>query len=109
MPDWSSESVSCQSRGGPPPSVVLVSAINEDLDRISVRYGAQVFRESFLKSAEAGRMGVPTVPLSDLYSHAIAYIERRDGKVHLRTSVEGALIEPNSVVLQSGRAADPAH
>ena len=86
--------------------VVLVSAINEDLDRISVRYGAQVFRESFLKSAEAGRMGVPTVPLSDLYSHAIAYIERRDGKVHLRTSVEGALIEPNSVVLQSGRAAE---
>src|SRR5579859_4289440 len=48
--------------------VVLVSAINEDLDRISVRYGAQVFRESFLKSAEAGKMGVPTVPLSDLYS-----------------------------------------
>ncbi|HWC19448.1 MAG TPA: FAD-dependent oxidoreductase, partial [Terriglobales bacterium] len=38
--------------------VVLVSAINEDLDRIAVRYGAQVFRESFLKSPEAGRMGV---------------------------------------------------
>ncbi len=46
---------------------VLVSALNEDLDRISVRYAAQVFRESFLKSAEAGRMGVPSVPLSQLY------------------------------------------
>src|SRR5262249_44502681 len=64
--------------------VVLVSAINEDLDRISVHYGAQVFRESFLKSAEAGKMGVPTVPLSDLYSKAISYIEQRNGKVYLR-------------------------
>src|SRR6266704_2091717 len=30
---------------------VLVSALNEDLDRMSVRYAAQVFRESFIKSA----------------------------------------------------------
>ena len=29
--------------------VVLVSALNEDLDRVSSRYAAQVFRESFLK------------------------------------------------------------
>src|ERR1051325_8848631 len=36
---------------------VLVSALNEDLDRLSVRYAAQVFRESFMKSAAAGRMG----------------------------------------------------
>jgi len=85
---------------------ILVSAINEDLDRISVRYGAQVFRESFLKSAEAGRMGVPTVPLSDLYSEAIAYMERRDGKVHLRTSVEGLISEQDSVVLQPTGAAE---
>ena len=43
--------------------VVLVSALNEDLERTSVRYAAQVFRESFLKSAEAGRMvnGFPLV------------------------------------------------
>ena len=86
--------------------VVLVSAINEDLDRISVHYGAQVFRESFLKSAEAGRMGVPTVPLSDLYSDAISYIEQRNGKVHLRTSVEGLIQEQNGIVLQSGGTAE---
>ena len=56
---------------------VLVSALNEDLDRMSVRYAAQVFRESFLKSAEAGRMGVPSVPLSQLYGTAADYIEAR--------------------------------
>ena len=59
---------------------VLVSALNEDLDRISVRYAAQVFRESFMKSAAAGKMGLPSIPLSDLYGSAIEYIrlaERR--------------------------------
>ena len=86
--------------------VVLVSAINEDLDRISVRYGAQVFRESFLKSAEAGKMGVPTVPLSDLYSKAISYIEQRNGKVRLRTSVEGVVAERDDILLQLGATAE---
>jgi zeta-carotene desaturase len=74
--------------------VVLVSAINEDLDRISVRYGAQVFRESFLKSPGAGRMGVPRVPLTELYSAAIGYIQHRSGSVRLRVAVEG--IEPDN-------------
>lgn len=66
---------------------VLVSALNEDLDRVSVRYAVQVFRESFLKSAAGGRMGLPSVPLSELYSNAIEYIRARGGQVLLRTSV----------------------
>lgn len=67
--------------------VVLVSALNEDLDRISVRYAIQVFRESFLKSAAAGKMGVPRVPLSDLYGSASEYIRKRAGEVLLRGAV----------------------
>ncbi len=66
---------------------VLVSALNEDLDRLSVRYAVQVFRESFIKSAAAGRMGLPSVPLSELYSSAIEYIRARGGQVLLRASV----------------------
>src|SRR6185437_8224939 len=84
--------------------VVLVSAINEDLERISVRYGAQVFRESFLKSADAGKMGVPAVPLSDLYASAIGYIEQRSGRVLLRNSVEGVVPNAEEVVIQSAAA-----
>ncbi|HXW91854.1 MAG TPA: hydroxysqualene dehydroxylase HpnE [Terriglobales bacterium] len=67
---------------------ILVSALNEDLDRISCSSAAQVMRESFLKSAEAGRMGVPTVPLTELYAVAGDYIRARGGEVHLRTGVE---------------------
>ena len=68
---------------------VLVSALNEDLDRVSVPSAAQVMRESFLKSAAAGRMGVPTVPLTELYSVAGDYISARGGEVRLRAGVDG--------------------
>jgi squalene-associated FAD-dependent desaturase len=68
--------------------VVLVSALNEDLDRMSVPAAAQVFRESFLKSPAAGRMGVPGVPLAELYGVAAEYIRSRGGEVRLRASVD---------------------
>ena len=68
---------------------VLVSALNEDIDRVSVPSAAQVMRESFLKSAAAGRMGVPTVPLTELYSVAGDYISARGGEVRLRAGVDG--------------------
>ena len=78
---------------------VLVSALNEELENVSVRSAAQVIRESFLKSASAGRMGVPTVPLSDLYSAAGGYICARGGAVEFRCNVESFRAEPAEVKL----------
>ena len=60
---------------------VLVSALNEDPDRMSVHYAGQVIRKSLLLSPGAGQMGVPTIPLSELYGRAIEYIESRGGQV----------------------------
>ncbi len=87
-------------------NVVLVSALNEDLDRVSVRYGAQVFRESFLKSAKAGRMGIPTVPLTELYSAGADYIRERGGEVRLRASVESLDVTPEgaTVIISGGES-----
>ena len=82
---------------------VLVSALNEEVDRVSVPYAAQVMRESFLKSAEAGRMGVPTVPLTDLYSAAGNYIRERQGDVQFRTSAESFRAELSHVTLVVGQ------
>jgi zeta-carotene desaturase len=76
--------------------VVLVSALNEDLDRMSVRYAMQVFRESFLKSAAAGKMGVPRVPLSDLYGRAAEYISAHGGEVRLRSAVNSICPQKNA-------------
>jgi squalene-associated FAD-dependent desaturase len=80
---------------------ILVSALNEELDRMSVPYAAQVVRESFLKSAAAGRMGVPTVPLTELYSVAGDYIKARGGETRFRSGVESFLVESDSVKLQA--------
>jgi len=82
--------------------VVLVSALNEDLGRISVRYATQVFRESFLKSAAAGKMGVPKVPLSDLYGSASAYMQKRGGEVLLRCAVTAIRPQENGVKVITG-------
>jgi squalene-associated FAD-dependent desaturase len=81
---------------------VLVSALNEELDRVSVRYAAFVFRESFLKSPAAGLMGVPAVPLSELYGAAAAYIEARGGKVRLRAAVDSIRTDAEAVRLSIG-------
>ena len=67
---------------------VLVSALNEDPDRMSVHYAGQVIRKSLLLSPGAGRMGVPTIPLSDLYGRASDYVESRGGHVDLNSAPE---------------------
>ncbi len=81
---------------------VLISALNEELDRVSVHYASLVFRDSFLKSAEAGRMGVPAVPLSQLYGTAAEYIEARGGKVHLRAAVDSIESDGDNMRLRIG-------
>src|ERR1700761_5863696 len=67
---------------------VLVSALNEDPEHMSVHYAGQVMRKSLLLSPGAGRMGVPTIPLSDLYNRAIDYLQSRGGHVDLSAAPE---------------------
>lgn len=75
---------------------VLFSALNEDPDRISLRYAAKVFREAFLYSAEAGHMGVPRVPLSELYGFVASAIESARGTIHLRTGIDHLCFDQTS-------------
>jgi zeta-carotene desaturase len=82
--------------------VVLVSALNEDLERVSSRYAAQVFRESFLKSARAGALGLPTLPLSELYGMAGDHIRQQGGAVEMRAAVDSFRAEANQVRICSG-------
>jgi squalene-associated FAD-dependent desaturase len=66
---------------------ILVSALSEDLDRVAVPYAAQVVRES-MRSRDARLMGVPTVPLTELYNAARDFIVQRGGEVRMRSSVQ---------------------
>jgi zeta-carotene desaturase len=80
---------------------VLTSALNEDLERMSVPHSIQVFRKSFLKSAAAGRIGLPGVPLSELYSSAIDYIRARGGQVLLRSAVTSISPQRDGIKISS--------
>ncbi len=75
---------------------VLVSALSEDLELVSVAYAGQVVRES-MKSKQAREMGIPTIPLTELYSSAADYIAVRGGAIRFRTSVEAFRPEPSAV------------
>jgi squalene-associated FAD-dependent desaturase len=80
---------------------ILVSALSEDLELISVSYAAQVVRES-MKSRAAREMGVPTIPLTDLYNRAGDYIRQRGGEIRVRTALECFLPEPSRVRASTG-------
>jgi squalene-associated FAD-dependent desaturase len=77
---------------------VLISALSEDLDRISVSAAGQVVRET-MKSKAARRMGIPAIPLTQLYTAAQEYITSRGGDVRLRSSVENLQPAADSPVL----------
>ena len=66
---------------------VLVSAVNEDLDRMAAAHGFQVFWLGFLARADSYEMGVPAVPLGQLYA-AEAWQKLGNVRIHLRCAVE---------------------
>jgi len=78
--------------------VVLVSALDEELDRTDARFGVDVFWKAFLSNSTGYRMGVPAVPLANLYDGCKSEIERRGGEVVLRAPVRGLKIENGEVV-----------
>jgi len=67
---------------------VIVGALNDSFERCSTRYAGQVFYESFLKSAEGGRLGIPTQPMSQFYAAVAALAERQGTATHLRKSID---------------------
>jgi squalene-associated FAD-dependent desaturase len=70
--------------------LVIASALNADIDSISLPYAAKVIRELFMNSADAGKMGMSTVPLGDLYAGAADFLRRRGSDVLFNSRVESA-------------------
>lgn len=86
---------------------ILISALSEELDRISVSAAAQVVRES-MKTPAARHMGVPTLPLTHLYNAAGDYVRSRGGTLHFRCPLEGFQSEGSQVrVCVRGNSSTP--
>jgi squalene-associated FAD-dependent desaturase len=86
--------------------VVLVSALNEELARTDARYGLDVFWKAFLSARSGYVVGIPRVPLGELYEGCRLAIERRGGEVLCRAAVRGLKENDgriSSVAIDGGR------
>jgi zeta-carotene desaturase len=77
--------------------VVLVSALDEELDKTDAHYGVDVFWKGFLSNRTGYRMGVPVVPLGVLYHGCKAEIEKRGGEVNLRMPLRGMQLRNGAI------------
>jgi squalene-associated FAD-dependent desaturase len=75
--------------------VVLVSALDEELAQTDARYGIEVFWKAFLGSRAGYRVGIPLVPLADLYDGCREAIVRKGGEVRMRASVRDIRVNRN--------------
>jgi len=88
---------------------VLVSAVNEELDRMAALHGFQVFWLGMLARAHSYEMGVPEVPLGELYS-VDAWRKLSAVHFHMRTPVERVVFREGTAygVQISGGSVHPA-
>jgi squalene-associated FAD-dependent desaturase len=73
---------------------VITGALNDSLDKCSTKYAAKVFHESFLRSPQAGRMGIPDKPMSDFFEPVVKLARRLGVDVRMNTSVDGIARTP---------------
>jgi zeta-carotene desaturase len=83
---------------------VLVSAVNEDLERMAAVHGFQVFWLGFLARPDSYEMGVPAVPLGKLYD-AEVWTRLPNVQLNFRSSVE-RVASDGFVVAGERRTAD---
>lgn len=79
-------------------NVVLVSALSESLERISLSHARKVFVDGFLRTRNGWQVLIPTVPLDRLYGEVILKrLEKQQAEVHLQTGVERVQITDGKV------------
>jgi len=88
---------------------VLVSALNERLDRMDVGHARKVFLDGFVRNRRGFAMEVPTVPLGELYGTRLeTWLESKGVAVRLATGVRSVDVDDEGaargVILRSGEA-----
>jgi squalene-associated FAD-dependent desaturase len=85
--------------------VVLVSALDEELARTDARYGIDVFWKAFLANRQGYHVGIPSVPLANLYEGCERAVKARGGEVRVRAGVREIRVEQNKfadAILEDG-------
>ena len=76
---------------------VIVSALNGRPEDVAASYAIQVFQEGFLANRAAQRIGIPQVPLLDLYEPARRSIAQHGGEVITGAGVERLLFDEDRI------------
>ncbi|MXZ74613.1 MAG: NAD(P)-binding protein [Gemmatimonadetes bacterium] len=87
----------------------LISALNDELDDIDADYGIGTAVRAMLLNRSGYEVGLPAVPLGDLYAPCIDYIEQRGGRVVFNRGVTGISVhdgEVASISLQDGSSVE---
>ena len=88
-------------------STVLVSALNERLDRMDLGHARKVFLDGFLRSRDGFAMEVPSVPLGELYGTRLeAWLASQGVQVRLKSGVKGVDVEEGAVAGLSMRTGE---
>ena len=82
-------------------SVVLVSALNETVANVGLKYARKVFVDGFLRTRDGHTVHVPTVPLGRLYGDELRGWLQRHGVV-TRESCAAREVRPGGVTLRTG-------
>lgn len=69
-------------------NTIIVSACNLPVERVGTSYAIQVFQQGFLADKWSYLMGVPSVPLRELYDPAVERIGAAGGRIMLGTSAQ---------------------
>ena len=67
---------------------VVVGALNDTFERCSTKYAGKVFHETFLKSAEGGRLGIPGLPLTEFFQPVVRRVEAMGVTVDRRAGAD---------------------
>jgi len=81
---------------------VVVGALNDGFDACSVKYAGKVFHESFLKSVEGGRLGIPAAPLTEFFTPVAELAERLGVRMQLKSGVDGLEQRDGRWVVRAG-------
>lgn len=85
---------------------VVVGALNDSFEWCSVKYAGKIFYESFLRSPQAGRLGIPTRPLTEFFGPVARLAQEKGVEVKLRCGVSGLRQERGRWVLNLSSGAE---
>jgi squalene-associated FAD-dependent desaturase len=67
---------------------VVVGALNDSFERCSTKYAGKVFHESFLRSPEGGRLGIPAAPLTEFFAPVAELARAKGVRLELKAGVD---------------------